>query len=124
LFSTYGVDTNKITLNTNIETIHLGIGTAIPCGLIINELVSNSIKHAFPKDRKGEIKISLHTNGEDKLELIVSDNGSGLPKKVDLSNIESMGLHLVKILTKQLNGDIKLDRTKGTEFQIQFNRGP
>ena len=106
----------------DIADLVLGIGTAIPCGLIINELVSNALKYAFPKDNKGEIKIAFHSFNENEVELIVSDNGVGLPKDFDLTNPESMGLRLVRIMTEQIEGKLELDRNDGTKFQIRFKK--
>jgi two-component sensor histidine kinase len=121
LFSSYGINTNVIKFYINIKDVFLDINTAIPCGLIINELVSNSLKHAFPGEKNGEIKIAGHPLNKNEIELIVSDNGVGLPKKVDFRKTDSLGLHLVKLLAEdQLHGDIKLDRTKGTSFHIKF----
>ena len=121
LFLSYKVSTGKVALKMNIETVSFGIDTAIPCGLIVNELVSNSLKHAFPKGRDGEIKISLRTLEEGDIELIVSDNGVGIPKDLDFRNTESLGLRLITNLTeKQLQGKVELNRNKGTEFQIKF----
>jgi PAS domain S-box-containing protein len=121
LFSSYGINPDVIKLYINIKDVFLDINTAIPCSLIINELVSNSLKHAFPTDKKGEIKIAINTINKNKIELIVSDNGVGLPKKVDFRKTDSLGLHLVNLLAEdQLHGDIKLDREKGTSFRIRF----
>jgi two-component sensor histidine kinase len=108
----------------NIENISLGIDTAIPCGLIVNELVSNSLKYAFPKGKNGEIRISLRRIADlksDMFELIVSDNGVGISQDLDFRNTESLGLRLITNLAEnQLQGKVKLDRSKGTEFQIKF----
>ncbi len=121
LFLSYKVSTGKVALKMNIETVSFGIDTAIPCGLIINELVSNSLKYAFPKGKDGEIKISLRTLEEGDIELIVSDNGVSIPKDLDFRNTESLGLRLITNLTeKQLQGKVELNRNKGTEFQIKF----
>jgi PAS domain S-box-containing protein len=112
----------NVTLNIKAEDIWLGIDTAIPCGLIINELMSNSLKHAFPEGRKGEIGIMFEKAGEDELVIIVSDDGSGLPEDVDFRNTKSLGLQLVTTLAEnQLQGKIELDRSKGTKFRITFN---
>lgn len=110
----------RISLQLNVEDVPLDIDTAIPCGLLINELVSNSLKHAFP-ERKGEICVSLRTvNGQ--IELVVSDNGIGMPEDVDFSDTKSLGLHLVSVLAEgQLRGEITLSQTKGTEFRITFS---
>lgn len=121
LFGSYGINANVIKFYINIKNVFLDINTAIPCSLIINELVSNSLKHAFPAGKKGEIKIAMHHLNKDGMEVIVSDNGVGLPKKVDFRKTDSLGLHLVNLLAEdQLHGDIKLDRKKGTSFHIRF----
>ena len=120
LFRSYKADYDLITLKTNIDDVFLGIDTAIPCGLIINELVSNSLKYAFPEDRQGEIRIDLHSEKEGKFTLIVSDSGVGFPKDLDFRNTESLGLQLICTLVDQLQGTIGLDRTGGTEFKIAF----
>jgi len=123
LFQTYGVNSNNLALNIDIESISLGIDSAIPCGLIINELVTNSLKHAFPEGRKGEINVALHRD-ENRIELLISDNGVGIPKEIDFRKTESLGLYLVKILAEnQLQGEINLNRNRGTEFQIKFKEG-
>jgi two-component sensor histidine kinase len=87
----------------------------------VNELFTNVYKHGFPDGRKGEINITMRSLKGNEVELMVSDNGVGLPKEVDFRKTDSLGLHLVKILAEdQLHGDIKLDRTKGTSFSIRF----
>jgi PAS domain S-box-containing protein len=112
---------NNVELKIDIENIWLGIDTAIPCGLIINELVSNSLKHAFPENRKGELRITLLKTDEGEIELTVSDNGIGIPEELDISSTKSLGLLLVNTLSKeQLQGKIELDRTGGTKFSIRF----
>ena len=119
LFSVFGADPKNIKLDLSVKKIFLGIDTAIPCGLIVYELIANSLKHGFPDGKKGEVKIVMHLLNENEIELIVTDNGVGLPKKVDFRDTETLGLHLVKILAEdQLRGEIKLDRTKGTSFRI------
>ena len=120
LYWSYGADPSKIVLHIGVDDVSLGIDAAIPCGLIINELVSNSLKYAFPKG-EGEIRISLRPTTEDEIRLVVSDNGVGIPKDLDFRTKEMFGLHLVTILAEdQLRGDIKLDRSKGTKFKITF----
>ena len=119
LFRSYKADYDLITLKTNIDDVFLGIDTAIPCGLIINELVSNSLKYAF-KGGQGEIRIDLHSEKEGKFTLIVSDSGVGFPKDLDFRNTESLGLQLACTLVDQLQGTIGLDRTGGTKFKIAF----
>lgn len=121
LFQSYCLNKSKIALNIYVEDVPLGIESAIPCGLIINELVTNSLKHAFPGDRNGEIKIILRLAEENMIELVVSDNGIGIPKDLNMQKIESLGLHLVKMLAEnQLMGRMNIDLNNGTEFQIKF----
>ncbi len=123
LFKSYGVNTNKISLNIEFEDLSLRLDNAIPCGLIINELISNSLKYAFPQERKGEVRIALRLIDEDELELTVSDDGIGMPKALDFRNTDSLGLHLVTILAEdQLDGKIELNRTEGTEYHIWFRK--
>ncbi|MGD0235319.1 MAG: histidine kinase dimerization/phosphoacceptor domain -containing protein [Syntrophorhabdales bacterium] len=116
LFRSYSA--GRVSLKTQVDDILLGIDTAIPCGLIINELVSNSLKHAFP-EKQGEIFVDLHRD-DGRFTLIVRDNGVGLPESVDFRNTDSLGLQLVCTLTDQLDGAIELNRIGGTEFKITF----
>jgi PAS domain S-box-containing protein len=123
LFSSYGINPEAMSLSTDIKNVFLDISTAIPCGLIINELVSNSLIHAFPDKRKGEIRIFLKPIDEKEVELTVSDNGIGLPEEEDPKKTDSLGLHLVTILAEdQLHGTVELDRSSGTKFVIRFRR--
>ena len=119
----YNIDINKITTKIEIENILLGLDRAIPCGLIINELVSNSLKYAFPESRKGEIGIALRSVNADEVELMVNDNGAGIPEALDFKNTDSLGLDLVTILAEdQLEGKIELSRDSGTCFHIRFRK--
>ncbi len=119
LIRSYGVNTDFVTVKIEVDKISLGVDAAIPCGLIINELVSNCVKHAFP-DGKGEIIVALHFN-DGNTELMVKDNGIGIPDTLDIRNTETLGLRLVTILTEdQLKGSVILTRDEGTEFRIIF----
>jgi two-component sensor histidine kinase len=119
LFQSYGANKGKISLVMDINNISLNINTAIPCGLIINELLTNSLKHAFPEGKEGEIKIAVHSMNENTIELVVGDNGKGISEDVDFRTTKSLGLQLVTMLAEnQLHGAIILDRSKGTEFTI------
>jgi len=121
LFITYGISRDDIQLKINIKDIFLNINTAIPCALIINEIVSNSLKHAFPNGKKGEIKISMHPLSKDEVELVVGDNGVGIPEDANLRNTKSLGLYLVSMLAEdQLHGEIKLDKTEGIAFRFRL----
>jgi PAS domain S-box-containing protein len=119
LFRVYGINQDVVKLHIDIKDVLLDINTAIPCGLIINELISNSLKYAFPDGRKGKIKIAMFSLNNNEMELTVSDNGVGIPEEMDIRGTKSLGLHLVTILAEdQLQGEIKLDKTKGTKFHM------
>ena len=119
LFDFYSVNPNLIHLEMDIEGIPLDIDVAIPCGLIINELVTNSIKHAFKsKIAGGKIQIKFYSNDETKL--MVADNGVGFPESFEMEYTETSGLRLVNKLVKQLNGKIEFNKDGGTEFRITF----
>lgn len=119
LFSSYGVDYDHISPEVNVENILLDIGTAVPCGLIISELVSNSLKHAFLNKNNGKISIKFDLN-RSKHVLIVADNGTGFPEDIDFKNTKTLGLQLVNTLVKQLHGSIAISRENGTSFKIIF----
>ena len=122
LFYAYRVHSEEIRLKLDVDNrLFLDIEMATPCGLIINELVSNALKYAFPKGKTGEICIDFHLQGS-QFRLTVGDNGVGLPEGLDLQNSETLGLQLVTMLTKQLDGSINLDKTNGTQFEIAFDR--
>lgn len=120
LLRSYSV-ASRIELRIKVEKITLDIDSAVPCSLVINELVANSIKHAFSNDKKGCITIDFHTNKKDYV-LSVQDNGKGLPENLDYRNTESLGLQLVCALAKQLHGKVRLSRSKGTKFTITFKK--
>ena len=137
LIKSYIVDPNSILLDIVVDNVFLGVDVAIPCGLIINELFSNSLKYAFPaltvkseqglennsqkvpNESKGEICINFRSENN-KYTLIFSDNGVGLPEDLDFRNTKTLGLDLVNLLTDQIDGIIELDRSKGTAFKIVF----
>lgn len=121
VFKNYSTIPPKVSLKFDMEPVIVSPNTAIPCGLIMNELLSNAMKYAFPGDKTGEIKIALHTTGESEIELGVSDNGIGLSKDLDFRNADSLGLKLVIMLAEgQLGGHIDLKEDKGAEFLIRF----
>ncbi len=109
---------SQINVNYNIEKIRLNIETAIPCGLIINEIVTNAIKHAFTNN-EGLISIQF-TRVSDKFKLIISDNGVGLPESLFNGKDNSLGLQLVKMLVDQLEAELNIDNSDGTTFKIVF----
>lgn len=119
LFRSFGMDA-RVRVHITVDAVYLGVDTAIPCGLIITELVSNSLKHAFPQGREGEIQIDLRSHPGQKYILTVQDNGVGFPSELDHRTTNSLGLQIVHALTQQLDGSIELSRAGGTCFQITF----
>ena len=119
LFRSYAVNLPGVEMRVDIDSIFLGIETAIPCGLIINECMTNSCKYAFPGGRGGEILVRLKER-EGSYVLTVSDSGIGFPDKLDFRSTNTLGLHLVNILTAQLGGTIRLNRESGTSFTLEF----
>jgi two-component sensor histidine kinase len=118
LLDSYDVSDTIIPV-VEIKDIKFNMETAVLCGLIINELISNSLKHAFPNNGTGEVGVSLKLLGN-KYQLIVSDDGIGFPEEIDFKNTESLGLQLVNNITGQLDGEIDLDRNNGTKVTINF----
>jgi PAS domain S-box-containing protein len=121
LLQSFGVPRGKIRVDIRGQNVILPLEKAIPVSLIINELLSNAFKYAYPGERTGTILVSLEQNG-DRHTLIVRDDGIGLPETITLDNIETLGLQLVISLVGQLVGTIALDRTGGTEFRIEFTK--
>jgi len=119
LFDSYRLEPDRVSLLLNVENVYLDVNVAIPCGLIINELLSNALKHAFPEGCRGEVRINLRLEDE-TVTLTVADNGIGFPENIDFRNTESLGLQLVTALVMQLGGEIELTRDKGSTFRISF----
>ncbi len=120
IFQTYSVNPGKIKLNTSVEGISISINQASPLGLIINELISNSLKYAFSDQSKCEITVRTK-KADNELELVVMDNGVGMPNEFDWRNSNTLGLKLVRTLVEnQLDGSIDLDSNNGTKFAIKF----
>lgn len=111
-------------LDFKVDEVFLQIDTAIPCGLIINELISNAFKHAFRIRQKGRVEIALQSSPDGGLVLTVSDDGVGLPLDFDWQNATSFGLRLVKDLTAQVGGTINLLTENGTHFTLTFRDTP
>jgi two-component sensor histidine kinase len=120
LFRFYEAEGNGVELEVDVNELFLNLDTSIPLGLIVNELVSNSLKHAFPNDRSGKVTIKLRSNGKKNI-LTVADDGVGLPSDFDISNnTDSLGLHIVQTLTLQLRGTLDIKKSPGAEFKITF----
>lgn len=121
LMVNFNIKESKIKPGFDVEKIFLPIDTAIPCGLLINEIITNSLKHGFPDEKTGSITITLVTEKEnEEYCLTISDNGVGLPEKVDFNTYHKLGLELIKGLTVQLKGTVDIDRTEGTKYTIHF----
>ncbi|HET8685675.1 MAG TPA: histidine kinase dimerization/phosphoacceptor domain -containing protein, partial [Methanosarcina sp.] len=132
LFQTYRLGNTDISLTMDLEeNLFFDIDIAVPLGIIVNELVSNSLKHAFPDRKKGEIQIKLHREKPRELEiegcqstsfvLTISDNGIGIPENLDIEYLDTLGMQLVTSLVDQLDGELELKRGNGTEFTIRFS---
>jgi PAS domain S-box-containing protein len=119
LYSSYSINKENIKLNINLEKISFNIDTAIPLGLIINELVSNSFKHAFPDNRTGEIVVDISRIDDTHYRLIIRDNGIGFAQKSTYTN--TLGLNLVNALTEQIDGKLDIKSHEGSTFIITFN---
>jgi two-component sensor histidine kinase len=119
LFRTHITHPGTVLLKLDVEPITLDIDRAVPCGLIVNELVSNALKHAFPNNREGEITVRLRAQ-DGTIALSVRDDGIGLPANVDLRNPKSVGLELVQTLVHHLGAMIALEREGGTSYRITF----
>ena len=120
LFRSYVVDPNLVALTVDVQETRLNIDKAIPCGLIINELVSNSLKYAFPHGARGEITVRLFNGDNTVVVLAVSDNGVGLPDDLNLRTADSLGLQLVSSLADQLAATVEVKRGEGTEYRLSF----
>lgn len=121
LIRAYGMGNPNVELETNVEDILLGLETAISVGLIVNELTSNALKHAFPDGRSGTVGVRLARGGPDGYILTVTDDGVGLPSVVDPDDSPSMGLQLVRDLAEQLHGVVAVSRGRGTTFTVSFH---
>lgn len=128
LIQTYAINPDRITLQLNLEPVALNLDTAIPCGLILNELISNALKHAFPGNTGGTIWINLCClrqgvpgEGSDAFELVVGDDGVKFPELPDFSRAKSLGFQLVSILIGQLNGQIEVSQSQGKEFKLRVH---
>ena len=120
LFYTYNIDRQLVLLHLDVGDIRLGIDTAVPCAMIINELVSNSLKHGFPDGRAGEIMVSLNVNAEGKHTLLVRDTGIGVSSGFDIQSSGSLGIQIILSLVRQIRGTIEIDGRGGLSIKILF----
>ncbi len=124
LWNSYGGLLADVELKLDLQPVSLTIDTAIPCGLLLNELATNALKHAFRNRSAGELSISLHVRSDQLICLTVSDNGAGLPSGLNWRKTHSMGLQLVRTLVKQLKAEVKVSTSGGTRFEIVFAPQP
>jgi PAS domain S-box-containing protein len=120
LVSSYGVGSAPFSVDIDAVAVQLPINAAIPCGLIVNELISNALKHAFPNGRSGEVRIHLSHDEDERVLLTVSDDGVGIPESFDLQQASTLGLQLVTLLVDQLAGEIAIQRANPTRFSVLF----
>jgi PAS domain S-box-containing protein len=122
LFFSFGEEVGDVHSVLDVEPITLNLETAIPCGLIVNEIVTNAFKHAFPQGRSGEIRIRLFADAEQRLHLQLTDNGVGIPSDLDWENSPSLGLRLVRILAQQLKATLGFKGNAGTTVELVFSQ--
>ena len=120
LAQSYNLFKESVEVEFELDQVYLGLDTAIPLGLVINELVTNAFKYAFNETGRGNLKIVLHLLENGNYSLVVADNGKGFPPEINFRSTESLGLQLVTTLVQQIQGKINLDNEKGAIFTILF----
>lgn len=124
ILSSHGIPSVPVRLKTDLEPVIMSVDLALPCGLILNELISNAFKHGFPNGAGGEIKLTLHNESEGKCTLCVEDSGVGIPADLDVNTSKSLGLRLVRLLTQQIRGSFELVKSDpGSSARLQFTVG-
>ena len=122
LHETYSVEAERAQIDVDVDDIQIGIENAISCGLIINELVSNALKYAFPDEKTGRISVKLRKDVDDDIILIVKDDGVGFPDSFELGKTDTLGMQLVYNLSQRLRGTVEHKNTHGTQFTIRFKQ--
>ena len=123
LLHAHAVKPEQIKIELDVDQGPLGLDAAVPCGLILNELITNALKYAFPGGRPGRIRIELRVEAPQRFRLSVEDDGVGLPEGLDVRNTDSLGLQLVNALTRQLHGSLAVEQARGTAFRFSFREG-
>ena len=121
IISSYELKNTRINYSFDLDEVYLTLDQAIPCGLIINELISNILKYAFEGKKEGNIFIKLKEE-EKRINIELNDDGVGIPDVINIKETETLGLQLVNTLVEQLKGELELKREKGSSFSINFNR--
>src|SRR5213594_4146152 len=122
ILTSYALPARSVRVRLDIDDLSLSLDCAVPCGLILNELMSNCLKHAFPVGRSGTVYIGFHAEGEEELCLVVRDDGVGIPADVDLARTSSLGWRLIRALVEQLGGVVQCHTAGGTSVEIRFAR--
>ena len=120
LFGANRADSDRIRVAIDVQQARLSIDTAVPCGLLVNELISNCLKHAFPSNDQGCIAVGLHRLADDEVLLSVRDDGIGLPESIDPATSPTFGMQVIMALVEQLHGSLDVERGAGTTFRIRF----
>ena len=120
LAESHGIDPHRVSVQVDAEPVRLPINAAVPCGLVVNELIANAFRHAFPGQRSGEIRVALTRQPGDEALLSVSDDGIGLPEHLDAGESGSLGLQLVNLLANQLYGALTIRRSEPTRISFRF----
>jgi len=121
LWRAHGSSVATIRLNLDLSTVSLPVDTAVPCGLILNELAGNALKHAFKGRSEGEVIVSLKSGSDGRIRLSVRDNGIGLPADLDWRQASTLGLRLVQMLAAQLGAEVNVSCGEGTRFEVVFS---
>ena len=124
LFRAFSVPGDRILLHTDLSQLYLTLDAAVPCGLILNELISNSLKHAFPGDRPGKVRVGLYERPQGTARLVVADDGAGLPEDVDWHTSRTLGFRLIRTLAEQIGADVQITSRGGTESTLTFSIRP
>lgn len=124
LVSSYSVDPGRVSLTIGADDVQLPIHAAIPCGLIVNELISNALKHAFPDGRRGRIEIALAGGADGEVAMSVEDDGVGLPDGLEILKAETLGLQMVGLLAQQIRAEMTVNPSGPTRFRFQFPVSP
>ncbi len=120
LMATYRIDSERISIDLQVESANLPVAAAVPCGLIVNELITNAFKHAFHNRNKGEIRVSLARTSSGEAALRVADDGNGFPDRMDAANSNTLGLHLVRLLAEQIGGTVAIEQFNPTRVSVHF----
>jgi two-component sensor histidine kinase len=120
LWHAHGTESSRIGLTMDLEPVTLSVDAAVPCGLILNEMVSNALKHAFDADSEGQVAVSLQSSDQGPVRLCVRDNGRGMPPGFDWRASPSLGLRLIQMLAGQLKATVEVSSDGGTEISVVF----